>query len=310
MSVLRRFGRLALSLFVLVSAAFAMLHLVPGDPVRAALGDDAPAALVEARRHELWLDRPLWEQYTHYLHRLITGDLGTSMVSGLPVGDVIGARFPATATLAALSLAVVLLVSVPTGMAMAALTRGERHRAAELTFTGVTGALSLIPEFLLAVGLVAVMSVGLGWLPVAGMSGPASYLLPVLALACGPAAALSRIVRVESLKVFGQDYIRTARSKRLPRRLIYLRHALPNLLTAALTIGGLLAGGLIAGTVLVETVFAWPGLGSTIVQSIQGKDYPLVQGIVLVYGGIVLVVNLGVDLLLGVLDPRSMIRES
>lgn len=310
MSVFRRLWRLAVSLFVLVSAAFAMLHLVPGDPVRAALGDDAPAALVEARRHELWLDRPLWEQYTHYLHRLVTGDLGNSMASGLPVGDIIGARFPATATLAALSLAVVLIVSVPTGMVMAALTRGDRHRYAELTFTGVSGVLSLIPEFLLAVGLVAVLSVGLGWLPVAGMSGPVSYLLPVIALACGPAAALSRIVRVESLKVFGQDYIRTARSKRLPRRLVYLRHALPNLLTAALTIGGLLAGGLIAGTVLVETVFAWPGLGTTIVQSIQGKDYPLVQGIVLVYGGIVLVGNLGVDLLVGVLDPRSTIRES
>jgi peptide/nickel transport system permease protein len=306
----RRLGRLVVSLLLLVTASFAMIHLVPGDPVRAALGLTAPADLVRARRHALGLDLPLWQQYGRYLRHVVSGDLGQSTGSGLPVAQVIGDRLPATAELAVLAFAVVMLLAIPLGVGMAVLTHGGRRRGAELGFTAVTGAFAVVPEFLFAVGLVVVFAVGLELLPVAGRGGPASYVLPVLALAAGPAAALARIVRVEALTVLGTDYLRTARAKRLPPRLLYLRHALPNLLTSALTIGGLLLTGLIAGSVLVETVFAWPGLGSTIVQSIRGKDYALVQGIVLVYGAAVLLVNLLVDMLLGLLDPRSTIRES
>jgi peptide/nickel transport system permease protein len=306
----RRLGRLAVSLLLLVTASFAMIHLVPGDPVRAALGLTAPVELVEARRQSLGLDRPLWQQYVRYLGGLASGDLGRSMASDLPVAQVIGDRLPETAKLALLAFGVVMLVAIPLGVAMAALTHGGRRHGTELAFTGVTGVFAVIPEFLLAVGLVVVFAVGMKLLPVAGRGGPASYVLPVLALAVGPAAALARIVRVEALTVLGTSYMRTARAKRLPPRLLYLRHALPNLLTSALTIGGLLLTGLIAGSVLVETVFAWPGLGSSIVQSILAKDYPLVQGIVLVYGSAVLLVNLVVDVLLGMLDPRSTIRES
>jgi peptide/nickel transport system permease protein len=160
------------------------------------------------------------------------------------------------------------------------------------------------------VGLVFVFGVHLGWAPVAGRAGPDSYVLPVLSLAVGPAAVLARIVRVETLGVLQADFIRTARAKRLPDRLIYLRHALPNALTATITLGGLLLSAMVAGTVLVENVFAWPGLGSTIVQSILAKDYPVVQGVVLVYGVGVLAVNLAVDVALALLDPRSTIRES
>jgi peptide/nickel transport system permease protein len=305
----RRLGRLAVSLLVLVTASFAMIHLVPGDPVRAALGLTAPADLVAARRQSLGLDLPLWRQYTRYLGGLATGDLGRSMTSDLPVTQVIGDRLPATAELALLAFGLVMAVAVPLGVTMAALTHGGHRRGTELAFTGVTGVLAVVPEFLLAVGLVVVFAVGLHLLPVAGRAGPASYVLPVVALAVGPAAALARLVRVEALTVLGTDYLRTARAKRLPPRRLYLRHALPNLLTSALTIGGLLLTGLIAGSILVETVFAWPGLGSSIVQSILAKDYPLVQGIVLVYGTAVLVVNLVVDVVLGILDPRSTIRE-
>jgi peptide/nickel transport system permease protein len=306
----RRLGRLAVSLLIMVTASFAMIHLVPGDPVRAALGLTAPAQLVQARRHALGLDLPLWQQYGRYLRHVASGDLGESTASGLPVAQVIGDRLPETAKLAVLAFAVVMLVAIPLGVGMAVLTHRGRRRGSELAFTAVTGAFAAVPEFLLAVGLVVVFAVGLKLLPVAGRTGPASYILPVLALAIGPAAALARIVRVEALTVLGTDYLRTARAKRLPPRLLYLRHALPNLLTSALTIGGLLLTGLIAGSILVETVFAWPGLGSTIVQSIVTKDYALVQGIVLVYGAAVLLVNLLVDVLLGMLDPRSTIRES
>jgi peptide/nickel transport system permease protein len=154
-----------------------------------------------------------------------------------------------------------------------------------------------------------VFGVSLGWLPVAGRGGPESYILPVIALAVGPAAILARIVRVEMLGVLETDFVRTARAKRLPLWRIYLSHALPNAVTASLTLAGLMLSSLVVGTVLVESVFAWPGLGSTIVSSIQLKDYPLVQGTVLVYGVGVLVVNTIVDLVLATLDPRTTVAE-
>ncbi len=306
----RRMGRFVASLWVLVTAAFLMIHLVPGDPVRAALGMTAPVDLVNARRRALGLDDPLWQQYGHYLKGVFTGDFGTSMVSNLPVSQVIGERLPATLMLALLAFVLVIVAAIPLGVVMAVLTRGGRRRGGELVFTSTSVFLAAIPEFLVAVGLVYLFGVHLGWFPVAGRSDASSYVLPVLSLAAGPAAVLVRIVRVEMLSVLGNDYIRTARAKRLPARLVYARHALPNALTATLTLAGLMLTGLVAGTVLVENVFAWPGLGSTIVQSILQKDYPVVQGIVLVYGIGVLLVNLLVDVLLAMLDPRSTIRES
>jgi peptide/nickel transport system permease protein len=306
---LRRLGRFAVSVWVLVTMAFLMIQLIPGDPVRAALGLTAPVELVNARRAALGLDHPLWMQYLDYLGGLVRGDFGTSMLSGVPVGQVIGDRLPATLELAVPAFVVVVVVAIPLGLLFAMLTRGGRRRGSELAFTSTTVLLAAIPEFLLAVALVAFFAVRLGWFPVAGSEGTGSLVLPVLALALGPASVLSRIVRVETLSVLGNDFIRTARAKRLPARLVYARHALPNALTATLTLGGMMLTGMVAGTVLVENVFAWPGLGSTIAQSILQKDYPLVQGIVLIYGVGVLLVNLLVDVLLAVLDPRSTIRE-
>ncbi|MCW2765563.1 MAG: binding-protein-dependent transport system inner rane component [Nocardioides sp.] len=306
----RRSGRLLVSLWALLTAAFLMVHLVPGDPVRAALGAAAPNDLVEARRHTLGLDDPLWLQYAHYLRGLATGDLGTSMTSGLPVSQVIGDRLPATLELAGLAFVVAVLLAVPLGLGMAVLTRGGRRPRVELGFTTASVVVGAVPEFLVAVGLVLVLSVRLGWFPVAGSDGFASLVLPVAALATAPIAVLARIVRVEVLSVLDADFVRTARAKRLPARRIYLRHVLPNALTASITLGGLLLGALVAGTVLVENVFSWPGLGSTIVSSILSKDYPLVQAVVLVYGVAVLLVNLLVDVLLALLDPRSTIREA
>lgn len=306
----RRLSRLVVSLWVLVTAAFLMIHLIPGDPVRISLGLTAPQSTVDARRASLGLNDPLWLQYVHFVRHLLAGDLGTSMSSGVRVSQVIGERLPATVELAVYAFLVAMILSVPLGLVMAVLTRGGRRRGTELTFTSSTVLLAAVPEFLLAVGLVYVFAVTLGWFPVASRGGPVSYVLPVLSLSAGPAAVLARIVRVETLAVLQADYIRTARAKRLPLRVIYLRHALPNALTATLTLAGLLLGGLVAGTVLVENVFAWPGLGSTIVQSILAKDYPVVQGVVLVYGIGVLLVNLAVDVALALLDPRSTIRES
>jgi peptide/nickel transport system permease protein len=306
----RRLVRLAISLAVLLVLSFAMIHLVPGDPVRAALGPKAPPERVEATREALGLDNPLPEQFADYVSNMASGDFGTSIVSNLPVSEIIADRLPNTARLAGIAFVVILGLAIPLGMLAAVLTRDGRRRGTELAFTTGTGGLAMVPEFVLGVGLVYVFAVSLKWFPVAGQSGASSYVLPVTALCLGSIAALARIVRVETLKVLGEDYMRTAWSKRLPARIVYLRHCLPNMLTATLTLGGLLLGGLIGGTVLVENVFAWPGLGSSIVGSILAKDYPLVQGIVLVYGLGVLLVNLAVDIALAVLDPRSAIRDT
>ncbi|OLF19324.1 ABC transporter permease [Actinophytocola xanthii] len=305
----RRLGRLVVSLWVLVTASFAMIHLIPGDPVRGALGPTAPAELVEARRQALGLNDPIITQYLDYLRGLVTGDLGTSISSRLPVAEIVAQRLPATLVLAVLAFLAAVVVAIPLGVAMGVLTRRGHGRRTELAFTTTSIVVATIPDFLIGVMLVYVFGVRLGWLPVAGNETAAAYLLPVVSLAIGPAAILARIVRVELVTVLEADFVRTARAKRLPARTIYLRHALPNAVTAALTLGGLLLSAMVAGTVLVENVFAWPGLGSTVVQSILTKDYPVVQAIVLVYGVGVLVVNTLVDLALARLDPRSLIRE-
>jgi peptide/nickel transport system permease protein len=306
----RRLGQLLLSALVLVTASFLIIHLVPGDPVRAALGLNASQGLVDARRAQLGLNDPLWLQYAHYLRNLFTAQFGTSITSGLPVSQVIGQRLPATLALAGYSFLAAIAVAIPAGLTLGVLTRGGRRRGTELAFTSVSILLATIPGFLLSVGLVYMLGVTLHWVPVAGQSGFSSYILPIVSLAVGPAVVLARILRIEVLSALRADYVRTARAKRLPAWRVYLLHVLPNALTATLTICGLLLAALIAGTVLVENVFAWPGLGSTIVASIIAKDYPVVQGIVLVYGTGVLLINLIVDVALALLDPRSTIRES
>jgi peptide/nickel transport system permease protein len=306
----RRLRRLILSLGLLLVLSFAMIQLVPGDPVRAALGVRAPAERVEQVRHQLWLDRPVPTQFTHYVGGVVSGDFGTSMTFNLPVAEIIGDRLPNTVALAGMAFAIIMLVAVPLGMAAAILTRGGGPRGADLTFTTMTGVLAIVPEFLLGVGLVYIFAVRLGWLPVAGKAGPSSFVLPLAALCIGSIAALARVVRMEMLKTLDDDYMRTARSKRLPARLLYLRHALPNMLTATLTIAGLLLSGLIGGAVLVENVFAWPGIGTIVAQAVVQQDYALAQAIVLFLGTTVLVVNFIVDLVLGALDPRSTIRDA
>src|SRR5215472_243295 len=208
----RRLGQLLISVLVLVTASFLIIHLVPGDPVRAALGIDAPQSLVAARRHALGLDDPIWLQYAHYLKNLVTGQMGTSITSGLPVSEVIGQRLPATLELAVYSFIVSVGLALPIGLGMAVLTRNGRRRAAELSFTSAGVVLAAIPGFLLAVGLVYVFSVQLGWTPVAEEAGFTSFVLPVLAMALGSAAVLARILRLEVLGAMQADYVRTARA--------------------------------------------------------------------------------------------------
>ena len=304
--IVRRTVRLLVSLWVLMTASFLMLQLIPGDPVRLALGRSAPAETVQLRREQLGLDDPILLQYWHYFAGIFRGDFGVSMVSGLPVAETVGARLPATLELSLAAFALIVALALPIGTAAAVLTRAGKRPGAELGFVTGSIAVAAIPSFLTATLLITVFAVTLHWFPPAG-SGSFIYLvLPAATLAIGPVAVLTRMLRVELLEVLESDFVRTARAKRLPGWKVLFSHALPNASTATLTVGGILFSGLVVGTVLVETIFAWPGLGSSIVEAIQQKDYPMVQAIVLVYGGIVLLINLIVDVLLAAIDPRTL----
>lgn len=307
--LLRRLGRLVASVCVVVLASFFLIHMVPGDPVRAALGPSASPELVAATQASLGLDKPILQQFVDYVFGLLRGDLGVSIQSHRPVSQTIAERFPATLLLALAAFAVAVVGALPIGVGMAISSRTGRQRGIDAVLSSVLGVLIAVPGFLLAVGFIALFSVELGLLPAAGWGDLRSSILPVLTLALGPMAYLARIVQVEMLTVLGTTYMTTARSKRLPPRMVYFRHALPNIVTATLTVGGLILSGLTAATVLIETVFAIPGLGTTMVSAVGSKDYPMVQGVVLVYALIVLGVNLIVDIILITIDPRSSISE-
>ena len=227
-----------ISVWVLITFSFLIIHLVPGDPVRAALGLTADPALVARMRADLGLNDAVVVQYFRFIGHLCTGDLGISLQNRLPVSQTIADRLPSTVEIAVLAFVVIVVVAIPLGVGMAVLTRGGRRRGAELTYTSLAVVTAAIPEFLLGVVFVYLFAVSVQLLPIAGKAGLSSYILPVASLSIGAIAALSRVVRVETLSVLGEDFVRTARAKRLPGRLIYLRHALPNAITATLTIGG------------------------------------------------------------------------
>ncbi|MEV0585163.1 ABC transporter permease [Nonomuraea sp. NPDC050310] len=308
--LLRRLGGLAAVLVTLVVVTFGMVQLIPGDPARALAGQSATEEQVTLLRHELGLDRPQAEQFGSYAAGLLRGDLGTSFQTGEPVAEVLAGRLPFTAELAFLAIAVVLVVAVPLGLTVAVLTRGGRRRRLDTGFTFVTGLLGAAPEYVLGTLLVLIFAIRLGALPAAGAETLSALILPVAAVALPTSCVLARIVRREAAVVLGQDYLRAARGHRLPALVLYGRHALPNLLTGTLTMGGLMLAGLLGGTVIVESVFAWPGLGTRVVEAILNRDYPVIQGTVLVLGLLATLLNTLVDILLGLLDPRTLTARS
>jgi peptide/nickel transport system permease protein len=307
---LRRTASLVVVLFFLLVATFMLIHLVPGDPARRIAGREASPEVVASIRESLGLNDPLPQQFLDYLRGVAQFDFGTSFVTHEPVSTVIATRLPKTAELAAAAFLTVMFIALPLGIIAGGLTRERRHPRVEVVFTAVTSVGGSLPHFLTATFLAFIFAVWLGLLPVAGSTGWTAIVLPTAAIALRPAAVLARIVRVETLNVEAQDYIRTARGKRLPGRVLYLKHVLPNVLTAALTLGGLLFAALIAGAVVVENVFAWPGLGTALVQSVQARDYPVVQGVGLLLGVTVVVVNTAVDVILAMADPRSQVATT
>ena len=295
--------RLVLTIPVLLGVAtlvFSLIHLIPGDPAQAMLGEAAPQADVEELRHRLGLDRPLLEQYGVFLRGLVKGDLGTSLRTGQPVTDQIVERMPATIELAAAAMVVAIAFAMPLGI-IAAVRRGTAvdHAAMTLSLAGVS-----VPNFWLGPLLAIIFAVELGWLPVSGRGTWAHLVLPAISLGAALAAILARMTRATMLEELREQYVQAARARGVSRLRAVLRHAFRNSLIPVVTLIGLQFGAVLTGAVITETIFAWPGIGRLLIQSIGFRDYPLVQGCILLIALTYVGVNLVTDMLYGVLDPR------
>ena len=295
------------TLLVLLVATFGMVHLIPGDPARQVLGPHATNASVKRLRHTLGLDKPLGTQFVDYTSHAVRLDFGNSFETGEAVSTVLRQRLPKTLELAAAALALLCVFGIVGGISAAIITRDDRHPRIETLFMVTTGLGGAIPNYLAATFLIYIFAVAFQLLPASGADQPGSIILPALAIALRPSALMARIVRVDTLDVFTDDYVRAARSKRLRSRRIYGRYVFPNVLNPALTYGGLQFVGLVGSTVIVENVFAWPGLGTLVVQAIPKLDYPVIQGATLLLGLIVVVVIALVDAVRGIVDPQSAV---
>jgi peptide/nickel transport system permease protein len=287
-------------LFGLTIAVFFILRMIPGNPVKMSLGFNASAQAVAVMTRQLGLDRPLWVQLADYLWNLVHGNLGVSMQSGQPVATLLAQRFPATLELAGGGMVVAVILGATLGV-IAALFIGTWVDRAVMVLATI--GLS-VPVFWLGLILVLVFALLLHWFPVFGYGGLSHLVLPAVSLGVVASAVNARLVRASMAEVLNSDYVRTARAKGSGRARVVLRHALRNALIPAITIMGLQVGSLLGGTVILEQLFGWPGIGSLLITAVNGRDYTLVQGGVLYIALIFLLVNLAVDLLYSVIDPR------
>jgi peptide/nickel transport system permease protein len=288
------------TLFGALTLVFFLIHLVPGDPIEIMLGETASAADKEELRRSLALDQPLMVQYRNFLTGLLSGDLGRSLYEQSGVTDLIRTRLPATIELTLCAMAMAIIISFPLAT-LAAVNKGSWIDRGSLLFSLL--GLSL-PNFWLGPLLMIIFSIQLGWTPVSGRGGIDHLLLPSLTLGLGMAAILTRILRTSLLQVTNEDYVRTARAKGLSEKVVWFKHTLRNALLSVVTIMSLQVGSLLAGSIITETIFSWPGIGRLTVQAIQSRDYPLVQGCVLVIATSYLLVNLLTDIFYQLADPR------
>jgi peptide/nickel transport system permease protein len=279
---------------------FAIIHLVPGDPVIAMLGETAEPSDVRGMRHALGLDRPLLEQYAAYIGGLAVGDLGESIYYHKPVARLIAERFPATIELAAAGMLVALLLAFPLGIIAGANPGG----AGDLGAMGFAIVGISIPHIYLGPLLMILFSLDLRLLPLTGRGGFAHLVLPAVTIGTALAAILARMLRQSLIRVRASDYMRTAISKGLSGRAALLRHGLKNALTSVVTIVGLQMGALLSGTLITEMIFAWPGIGRLLITAIGARDYPVVEGCVLTFAMTYVAVNLATDLVYAMIDPR------
>ena len=279
---------------------FMMVRLLPGDPARIVAGLVASETDVEQIRHQLGLDQPAPVQYAAFLARLAHFDLGTSVRSGQPVLSEVMARLPWTVELAATSIAVAAVLGI-SGGTLAALHHNRRLDMviSALMLFGIS-----VPVYWLGLMLIVVFAIKLQWLPAAGSQDPGAWILPTLTLAAFSVALIARMTRSTMLEVLRTNYVRTARAKGLLEGAIISSHTLKNALLPVVTVVGHQFGTLLGGAVLTETVFGWPGMGQLLVDALFARDYPVVQGIVLTFSTLFILVNLAVDLVYGYLDPR------
>jgi ABC-type dipeptide/oligopeptide/nickel transport system permease component len=301
--------RLLLTIPVLIGVAtlvFALIHFIPGDPAQAMLGEGATPEDVAQLRSRLGLDKPLLVQYGSFLNGVVHGDLGVSIRNDQPVAKQILERMPATAELAFAAMAVAVLIALPLGI-VAAVWRGTwiDHVAMTLSLVGIS-----VPNFWLGPLMAIVFAVELGWLPVGGSGTLAHLVLPSITLGAALAAILARMTRASLLEELSEPYVLAARAKGVSRTRAVLHHAFRNSLIPIVTILGLQFGVVLTGAVITETIFAWPGIGRLLIQSISFRDYPTVQGCVLLIAITYVGVNLITDLTYGFLDPRIRVDRS
>lgn len=279
---------------------FFFIHLIPGDPVELMLGESAEPADKEALREELGLNKPILQQYFHFLGKLFQGDLGRSLHTQKPVLQSILLRFPATLELTFAALLIAILIAIPIGVTAA--TRQYSLMDNSFMFLALFGV--SMPNFWLGPVLIILFSINLGWLPVSGRGGWEHIILPAVTLGTAMAAILTRMTRSSVLEVIHEDYIRTARAKGLRENTVIFKHALRNALIPVVTLIGLQFGALLSGAVITETIFAWPGIGRLTIEAINKRDYPLVQGCVLVISLSYVLINLLTDFIYSIVDPR------
>lgn len=297
---IRRILQIIPVLFVISLVVFLMLHMIPGDPVKNMLGINATEEAVEAMRTKLGLDQPLHIQYMNFMKGVLKGDLGTSIHTRKPVMKEILDKYPYTLKLAIGGTVVATVFGIIFGIIAAV-----NHNKFMDNFIMVLSLLSVsTPSFFLSLILMLIFSLYLGWLPSVGVKSWAHYVLPVITLGAQSVGIMARTTRSAMLEVLNQDYIRTSRSRGVPERVIIYSHAFKNALIPIVTVIGLRFGGLLAGSALVETVFAIPGIGRLMVDGVLKRDYPVVQGTILVISATFVIMNLLTDLLYAVVDPR------
>lgn len=298
--LIQRFLASLVTLIGVATIVFLLLRLLPGDPARIVAGLLATQEEVERIRVQLGLDKPLPVQYVIFLTNLLKGDLGISARTNQPVLNEIMARLPATLKLAVVSTAIASVVGILAGVVAATRRYSVFDYIASFgTLIGIS-----MPVYWLGLLLIIVFAIKLHLLPAAGADKPTSIILPSLTLASFSVALVARMTRASMLEVLNQDYIRTARAKGLAERVVVFRHALKNAFIPVLTVIGLQFGALLGGAVLTESVFGWPGIGLLLVDSIFARDYPVVQGTVLIFSFMFILVNLVVDILYAYIDPR------
>jgi peptide/nickel transport system permease protein len=291
--------------WAVVTLVFLLIHIVPGDPVRNALGENATEAQVTELKHKLGLDLPLSEQYLNYWKGLLGGDLGVSLVNPTDqVLEKIISRYPATIELALAGLLVAVLIAIPLGV-----TAGTHQGQLIDNLASVVALLGIsTPGFVLGPLMIYAFAIKLDWLPVAGRYGPEYLILPSITLGAALAAILTRMVRSSVIEELHEDYVRTARAKGLSERKVIYKHVLKNGLIPVVTVLGLQFGVLLAGAIITETIFSWPGLGRLTVDAINSRDYPMVQGCILMISLTYIIANVLTDLAYRLLDPRIKVE--